>query len=534
MQTIWSKLIRIAVFIFVFSNSLSAQVSNREILKFRQVINLISTQYVDSVSNSELIKTAIVSVLKELDPHSTYVPKKDVKQMQERMRGNYEGIGVQFNILQDTIVVVAAIPGGPSEKVGIMAGDRIVKVEDEVVGGIGIDTEGVRKRLLGDKGTQVQVGIKRRKVKELLYFTITRDKIPDYSLDASYKITKNMGYIKLNRFSATTAEEFREALEKLENQGVNKLILDLRDNGGGYLQMAIEVCDEFLKKKQLILFTEGVNSPKLNYFATKKGRFIEGKLVILINEGSASASEIVSGAVQDWDRGVVIGRRSFGKGLVQRPFNLFDGEILRLTIARYYTPSGRLIQKSYAAGDAAYRKDLYNRYSNGELLNQDSIHFSDSLKFFTLKNKRIVYGAGGIMPDIFVPIDTTGISTDYLELSRSGIINRFIISYLDENRARLHEQYPDFKKFKAKFEIDSIFQKKLFAFAEKENNEATEKNYDFSKREMFIKQQMKAILARDLWSRSEYFEIMNEKDPAVQRAVKLLNNKKEYNKKLHN
>ncbi|OFY73322.1 MAG: peptidase S41, partial [Bacteroidetes bacterium RIFOXYA12_FULL_33_9] len=396
------KVFLFVVAIFIAQCAVSQEFNN-SVFKLSKVLNLISTFYVDTVNQDQLTEEAIIGMLKFLDPHSIYISKEEVEEMNEPLEGNFEGVGVQFNILNDTIVVVSPIPGGPSEKVGIQAGDRFVTINGENVAGIGIRNNDVVEKLRGAKGTTVNVGMKRKGTKEILDFTITRDKIPIYSLDASYMINKEVGYIKLNRFAATTMEEYYKAVENLKANGAKHLIIDLQDNSGGYLNTSIDLADEFLKDQKLIVYTEGVKSPKHEYKATGRGNFEEGKVIVLVNEGSASASEILSGALQDWDRGVVIGRRTFGKGLVQRPFNLPDGAMIRLTIARYYTPTGRLIQKSYEGGFNDYSRDLINRYNSGEFLSEDSIHFPDSLKYKTLQNSRNVYGGGGIMPDIFIP-----------------------------------------------------------------------------------------------------------------------------------
>jgi carboxyl-terminal processing protease len=351
-------------------------------------------------------------------------------------------------------------------------------------------------------------------------FTITRDEIPIYSIDASYMVDNEIGYIKLTRFAATTMDEFYKALDKLEKQGMKGLILDLRGNGGGYLNVAVDLVDEFLPDDKMILYTEGNNSPKKVYNTRNKGRFEQGHLAVLLNEGSASASENFAGAIQDWDRGILIGRRTFGKGLVQRPFNLKDGSMIRLTIARYYTPTGRLIQKPYDKGLTEYKQDINNRYTHGELSNIDSIRFPDSLKFFTLTKKRTVYGGGGIMPDIFTPIDTTGYSDYYKNIIGKGIMNNFIINYIDSNREKLYKKYPDFKLYKNNFLADDEILKELVEFAKKENLEYKDKEFQTSKSD--LRMQLKALIARDLWSTSEYYEIMNSINASFSKAVEVL------------
>jgi carboxyl-terminal processing protease len=440
--------------------------------------------------------------------------------------------------MNDTLLVVSPISGGPSEKVGILSGDRIVKIDTENVAGFGLTKEMVFDRLKGKKGTKVVVQIKRHGVKELLDFEIIRDKIPIYSLDAAYMVDEKnkVGYIKLNRFSATTMDEFKEGMAKLKNQGIENLILDLTDNGGGYLNMAFELADEFMENSQMIVYTEGLKNPRQDMRATSSGSFKQGRVVIMIDEGSASASEIVSGAIQDWDRGVLVGRRTFGKGLVQRPLNLPDGSAMRLTIARYYTPTGRLIQKSYEGGTDAYHKDLVNRYNNGELSNEDSIHFPDSLKYATLVNKRVVYGGGGIMPDIFVPIDTADYSDYYRDLIRKGIINQYVLQYMDKNRKSLENKYlgkkkdKDFSYFKENFEIDEDFLTGLLAHAEKEKLKFNEEEYNRSLNHLKIN--LKALVARDIFTVSEFYEIINETDKVFLEAVKVIQDEELYNSKL--
>ncbi|MCK9207628.1 MAG: S41 family peptidase [Salinivirgaceae bacterium] len=484
------------------------------------------------------MEDVIVEMLKQLDPHSVYLDKKEVEKSNESLQGSFEGIGIQFNILNDTLMVVSPVSGGPSEKVGIQAGDRILKIDSVNVAGVGLTNEMVFEKLRGKKGTKVTVAIKRKGVDELLDFEIIRDKIPQYSLDAAYMISKKdkVGYIKLNRFAATTMDEFRDASVKLKKEGAENLILDLTDNGGGYLNMAQDLADEFLSAGKMLVYTEGIHSPKQEALATNVGNFEKGKVVIMIDEGSASASEIVSGAVQDWDRGVLVGRRSFGKGLVQRNLNLPDGSMLRLTIARYYTPTGRLIQKSYEEGNDEYEKDLIKRYNNGELSNADSIHFPDSLKYYTLQNKRVVYGGGGIMPDFFVPIDTAGYSDYYRDLIRKGIINRFVLRYLDENRSALETNYKsskkghDFESYLKSFTIDDSFLKELVTFAKKEKLPFNET--DFSKSKEVIRVDLKALIARDVWGSSESFQLFNQLDPIYNEAVKVILDDPLYQSKL--
>ncbi len=522
------KYLKIFILILSFPVSIYSQSLNSQIFKLSKVLGYIDVFYVDTVNTSKLVEVAIEGMVKELDPHSSYLDQDEVKEMNEPLQGGFEGIGIQFNVLYDTIYVINPISGGPSEKVGIKAGDRIVKIENENVAGIGISTKEVRDRLMGPKGTKVKVSISRKHVDKLLDFTITRDNIPIYSLDASYLVDDSIGYIKLNQFSLTTIDEFYKALDNFDNTGFKHLILDLRNNGGGYLQVAFQLADEFLDKDKLIVYTQGINSPRRDYMSTTEGRLEEGQLIVLIDEGSASASEIVSGAIQDWDRGVIIGRRSFGKGLVQKPFNLPDGSMLKLTVAKYYTPTGRLIQKPYENGNKEeYAEDIINRYNNGELVNEDSIHFPDSLKFTTLTNKRIVYGGGGIMPDYFIPLDTTSSSDYYRTIIRQGILNRFILNYVDDNRKSLTKKYNSFDEFKINFNPDESLVDDLIAFAKKkEDLDCNDEAFEADRED--VKLLIKAYIARDIWDTSEFYEIYNMTDEGYQEALKIMQSSQKY------
>ncbi len=499
-----------------------SQAVYEQTFKFGRVLEWIDNYYVDSVDQKEIVENAIIAVLKELDPHSSYLTKKEVTEMNEPLQGNFEGIGISFNILNDTIFVISAISGGPSEKVGIQAGDRIIKVEGENVAGIDITNNDVYRLLRGSKGTKVTVTILRRSINKTIDFTIIRDRIPIYSVDASYIVKDNIGYIKINRFSLTTIEEFKESLEKLKIKGVNTLILDLTGNGGGYLEVAIKLADQFLDDEKLIVYTEGRNNPRRDYRATYKGDFETGNILILTDEGSASASEIVAGAIQDWDRGIIIGRRSFGKGLVQRPLRLPDSSMVRLTVARYYTPTGRLIQKPYDMSKAEYDKDIINRYNNGELSHEDSTHFPDSLKYYTLTNSRVVYGGGGIMPDFFVPIDTLYYSDYYRDLLSKGILNQFTLNYVDNNREKLNRTYREFAAFHKNFEVTDKLLDDLVRYAEKENVPQDKQGLETSEEK--IKLLVKAYIARDLWTTSEFYEIINEQESRYIKAIEICDN----------
>jgi carboxyl-terminal processing protease len=480
----------------------------------------IGAYYVDSVNYNQLVEKAIVAMLEDLDPHSGYYTKDEVDAMNEPMKGNFEGIGVQFNILNDTIMVVQTIPGGPSEAVGMMAGDRIVKIDNDVVAGVGIKNQGVFDRLRGDKGTKVTVTVKRNGLSKLLTFVVIRDKIPIYSVDASYMVDDKIGYIKVNRFSGTTISEFNEALSSLKNSGMESLIVDLQGNGGGYLDAAIALADEFLGNDQMIVYTEGLNSPRQAFKAKRAGLFEKGELIILVDESSASASEILAGAVQDWDRGVIVGRRTFGKGLVQRQLSLPDGSAMRLTTSKYYTPSGRLIQKPYDKGRDEYRKDLMERYNHGEFLYADSIKFPDSLKYKTLKLKRTVYGGGGIMPDIFIPIDTAKYSNYHRDLVAKGVVNKVVLTYSDKNRKNLKEQYPTFELFDSDFVVDDDMLNVMIEEGKAAGVAFNAEEYQRSKHVIAL--QYKALVARDFFDSGSFYRVINKDDDVFNKAVQII------------
>lgn len=515
------------IILFFFALGSKAQNFDQEAYKFTRMLGLIDNFYVDTVNKPQLVEEAIVTMLKELDPHSVYISKEEVKRMSEGLEGNFEGVGIQFNILNDTLMVVSPIPGGPSEKLGIRAGDRIVIIDGDTVAGVGLQNSTVVKKLRGNKGTLVTVQIVRHGEKGLLEFEIIRDKIPIYSLDAAYLATPTTAYVKLNRFSATTMDEFHKAIDSLDRYHFENLILDLRGNGGGYLKTAIELADEFLEDHQLVVYTEGIHQPKQTYNSTSSGRFNKGRVVVLVDEGSASASEIVSGAIQDWDRGLIIGRKTFGKGLVQRPFDLPDGSMVRLTVARYYTPTGRCIQKNYEDGLEAYASDIMNRYNNGELTNADSIHFPDSLQYKTLIEKRIVHGGGGIMPDVFIPLDTTLFTEYYRKMSRKGIIYQYVVEFMDKNRDSLNVIYPNFKMFDKGFKVtDQIFE--IIKQNAKAKNITPKDDEEFNKTKSDIDLLVRALLARDLWNTNEFYQVINKTDEGVKKAISIISDKKEY------
>ena len=488
----------------------------------------ISRFYVDEVDEDKMVEEAIIKMLAQLDPHSTYSNAEEVKKMNEPLQGNFEGIGVQFQMVEDTLLVIQPVSNGPSEKVGILAGDRIVAVNDSTIAGVKMSTEDIMKRLRGPKDSKVNLTVIRRGVKDPLVFTVKRDKIPIYSLDASYIIQPGTGYIRINRFGATTAEEFKKAMKELQKQGMKDLILDLQGNGGGYLSAAQDLANEFLDQNELIVYTEGRTAPRNEPLANGNGEFRNGRLVVLVDEYTASASEIVSGAIQDWDRGVIVGRRSFGKGLVQRPVPLQDGSMIRLTVARYYTPTGRSIQKPYNS-ETDYNKDLIDRFNHGELMNADSIHFPDSLKVQTKKLKRTVYGGGGIMPDYFVPIDTTLFTNYHRNLVAKGIVSKFTMKYIENHRKELTGEYKNFEDFNKKFNISNDMLSALREMGDKEEVKFNEEQYQKSL--PLIKTQLKALIARDLWDINEYFRVMNTTNESVQKALEILNSG-EYKAKL--
>ena len=482
----------------------------------------ITNLYVDSVDEQKLAEDGIRGMIEKLDPHSAYSTAKETKSMNEPLQGSFDGIGVQFNVVQDTLLIIQPVTNGPSEKVGILAGDRIVTVNDSSIAGVKMEKEEIMRRLRGPKGTKVKLGIVRRGIGEVLTFTVVRDKIPVKTLDAVYMIRPQVGYIRIGSFGATTYEEFMEGVNKLKGQGMKDLILDLQENGGGYLQAAVMIANEFLQKNDLIVYTQGRRAERQEYRAEGNGRLLSGKVLVLVNEFSASAAEIVTGALQDQDRAEVVGRRSFGKGLVQRPIEFKDGSMMRLTIAHYYTPSGRCIQKPYKKGDMLdYEMDLDNRYKHGELYSADSIHFADSLKYSTIRKHKVVYGGGGIMPDYFVPLDTMQYTSLHRKLAAKSIIINANLKYVDNNRDMLKKKYPTFDQFRAKFEVPQSMIDDILKEGEKQKikpkNEA-----ELKQTIPFLKMQLKALVARDIWDMSEYFAIANETNDIVKKAVGLM------------
>jgi carboxyl-terminal processing protease len=527
------KLPAIPILFFIFgSYTIFAQRDIRHDMRPAEVLQYIDFHYVDKPDMDALATHAIVSILEKLDPHSTYISREDVADANQQIQGSFVGVGIRFQIVKDTLLVINTIEGGPSEKVGIMAGDQIIMVDGENLAGIGIKNADVRAKLLGEKDTRVQISVKRKGQSELLNFTVVRDKIIENSVVATYMIDKKIGYIKLIRFSRNSADEVREAIAKLKIQGMEDLILDLQDNGGGLLEVCAQIVDEFLGGNKLIVYSEGRKRPRKEYRASSKGNFEKGRLVILINENSASASEILSGAIQDWDRGLIVGRRSFGKGLVQQPIPLSDGSEIRLTVARYFTPSGRFIQKPYEEGKSdEYRKEKFNRYTTGEMYYQDSIDFPDSLKYQTLVKNRTVYGGGGIMPDVFVPIDTSGVNELFKVMVRNGFFNNFSIEQVNNNRSFYKTKFPSFANFRAEFYdyFNTELEQQFFEYMKKEKTDLKYTQEEYDECRALVAYRLKAAFASNLYGLSESYEVSNEFNNVLKRAVEILQ-KKEYDK----
>ncbi|MDD4684206.1 MAG: S41 family peptidase [Bacteroidales bacterium] len=586
------KQILFSLFLLISSYLTAQTIDKTELLstdnKMSFTLNMIRYYYAEKPDMPKIVEKGIVNMLKELDPHSVYITKEDVQKMNEPLIGNFDGVGISFQIMKDTIHVVDVIRGGPSEKVGVMPGDKIIKVDDKVATGDTIKNDFVFKHLRGVKGTKVNLTVERRGRKEPIIFEIIRDKIPITSVDTWFMLDKTLGYIRLDRFAQKSTEEVVEAIEDLKKQGMKELIFDLRGNGGGYLDVAFKICDEFLSDDKLLVYTEGVSSPRYDFKAERKGTFEKGKIVVLIDEGSASASEIVSGAIQDWDRGVIIGRRSFGKGLVQRPFNLPDGSQIRLTTSRYYTPSGRCIQKPWDDGLDSYYNDYMRRYQHKELITPDSITFPDSLKYNTA-NGRIVYGGGGIMPDVFVPIDTSRASDYLINLRSKGIFNNFSMQWMEENRESFLKQNPTFEDYNNSYPSLNLMEK-FTNYAKKEGVEQNEikkewvnsmildyivkqtkdtvsKNFssyeeyakellsnselldevitkakkeddkmeEMTKRsDIFIEASLKAMIARNLYGVKYYYQSIKDTDDGLQKAITVIKDDKLYNSIISN
>ncbi len=485
--------------------------------KMGTFLNLLDNYYVEDAHVDSLVEIGITEMLKKLDPHSVYMNAEEIKKANEPLEGNFEGVGIQFQIYQDTIVVVHVIQGGPCQKVGVQDGDKLIFVDTAKVAGVGINNDGVFKKLRGKKGTKVTIKIKRAGEPELLAFEIIRDKIPIFAIGAQYMATPEIGYVKLERFSATATEETQAAIDSLKKLGAKKIILDLTSNGGGYLNQAHALSDLFLSDGKLVVYSEGRSQPRIDLNATKDGNFESGDLVIMVDQNTASASEIVSGAVQDWDRGLIVGRRTYGKGLVQKGYTLPDMSVVRLTMAHYYTPSGRNIQKSYAKGIDKYHEDIEDRYESGELFDSSKIKIIDSTKYYT-NSKRIVYGGGGVTPDIFVGLDTTWSSKFYGKLVRSGSFNQFVLDYINNNRATLEKTYPNVATYIKNFNVDSTFLNKFYAFAKNKKVEPDSAE-NYMRSIPTIKNQLKGLIAQDLFNGSAYYQITNEQNPIYIHAL---------------
>ena len=492
----------------------------------------ITSLYVDSVNEDKLIEDAIKGMLESLDPHSSYTDAKETKELEEPLQGEFSGVGIQFNMNKDTLYVIQTIPGGPSERVGVLAGDRIIYVNDTVIAGVKMKNSDIQKRLRGKKGTQVTIKVQRPGVKELITFRITRDNIPLHSIDAQYMLDERTGYLRISRFGAKTYEEMMDALSDLKKQGMTQLVMDLSDNGGGYLNAAIDMCNEFLEHGQLMVYTEGDNSPRNEANANGYGDYKDLPMVVMVNQYSASAAEIFAGAMQDWDRAVIVGRRTFGKGLVQRPIKFDDGSMMRLTVARYYTPSGRCIQKPYDRGNKkAYEKELLDRANEGEYYSLDRIQFNDTLRYTTRLHGRTIYGGGGVMPDVYVPIDTTEYSTYYRDMTAKGIINQYAIQYVDKNRKSISKQYETLKDFDNGFIVTDAMMRDFIAMGEKDSVKYDEEKYRTS--EQLLKDIIKGLIARDVYGdQSAYNVIINHRNRDLKAAIAVLNDRERFDRLL--
>ena len=492
----------------------------------------ITSLYVDTVNEEKLVEEAIKGMLESLDPHSQYTDAKETKELEEPLQGEFSGVGIQFNMNKDTLYVIQTIPGGPSERVGVLAGDRIIYVNDTTIAGVKMKNSDIQKRLRGKKGTQVTIKVKRPGVKDLITFRITRDNIPLHSIDAQYMLDERTGYLRISRFGAKTHEEMMDALKELRKHGMTQLVMDLSDNGGGYLNAAIDMCNEFMDRGQLMVYTEGENSPRNEANANGWGEYQDLHMVVMVNQYSASAAEIFAGAMQDWDRAVIVGRRTFGKGLVQRPFKFEDGSMMRLTVARYYTPSGRCIQKPYSRGDKqAYEKELLDRANEGEYYSLDSIQFNDTVRYTTRLNHRTIYGGGGVMPDVYVPVDTSEYSTYYRDLSAKGILNQYAIKYVDKNRKSIAKQYATVNDFDAAFTLNDEMMRDLIAMGEQDSVKYDEEKYRTS--QLLLKDIVKGLIARDVYGdQSAYNVIMNHRNPDLKAAVEVLNDRERFDRLL--
>lgn len=496
--------------------------SKTQLVKLEMAEQAIKSMYVDTVNEQKLVEDAIRGMVEKLDPHSSYTDAKETKAMNEPLQGDFEGIGVQFNIVDDTLLVISPTSNGPSEKVGILPGDRIVSVNDTTIAGVKMAQSEIMKRLRGKKGSKVNLAVVRRGVSGLLHFTVVRDKIPVKTLQAAYMITPTVGYVRFSSFGRKTYSELTDAINQLRRKGMTDLLLDLRDNGGGFLDVAVAIANEFLHKDDMIVYTEGRTVRRHDYTANGLGAYKKERVVVLVNELSASASEIVAGAIQDNDRGYIVGRRTFGKGLVQRPVVLPDESMIRLTVAHYYTPSGRCIQKPYTKGDLKdYQMDFENRLKHGELTNQDSIHFADSLRYYTLKLHRLVYGGGGIMPDYFVPLDTTQYTPFHRQLAAKNVILPAHFRYLDANRKQLKAKYKEFDSFLQTYTVPDQLVADIVKEGEAKGVKPKDKA-EYDRTVPYLKMQLKALTARDLWDMQEYFHVINSDDETVKKALSVI------------
>ena len=519
---------RLFIFAAILSLALVSQAQEMpaHILKLLYTSNIISRFYVDDTDNDKISESGVKAMLNELDPHSTYSDPKETKALLEQMQGSFSGIGIQFNIVSDTLYVIQTTKNGPSERAGILAGDKIVTVNDTLIAGVKMERSDIMSRLRGAKGSQVKVGIVRRGIDRLLEFDLVRDDISTSTVDVAYMIDKRNGYIRITSFGAKTHEEFATKLDSLKSLGMKGLIIDLEGNGGGYLNAAVDIASELIDDEKLVVYTEGKRAPRSEYHSKGRGRFLKGNLVVIVDETSASASEILAGAIQDWDRGLVVGRRSFGKGLVQRPFNLPDGSMIRLTTARYYTPAGRCIQKPYDNDSIKYEHDLMHRYNSGELTSADSIHFPDSLKTYTKRLNRPVYGGGGIMPDYFVPLDTLKYTKYHRALASKGCIVQASLKYLDEYRKVIESEYNDIYDFEERFEVDDTFMNILREQGEKDNVKLEGGEEEYQKSLPELKRQLKYLIARDIWDMDKFMEIYNRTNEMFLKAYDLVKEKK--------
>lgn len=488
---------------------------------------LISEYYIDTVNDDKLVEAAIRAMLEELDPHSSYTTAEETRELNEPLAGNFSGIGVSFNMNNDTLYIISTVAGGPSERIGILAGDRIIAVNDTAIAGVKMKRSTIMKKLRGPKGTNVDVTVLRPSGSKMdtIDFRITRADIPIYSIDASYMADPKTGYIRINRFAEKTNEEFEQAVSRLKKEGMEQLIIDLTDNTGGYLGSAVELLGEMLQPGQMAVYTEGLNSRRHDYKAKPSGivpMLDNERIVVMANQYSASASEITAGALQDWDRAVIVGRRSFGKGLVQRPFPFPDGSMIRLTIAHYYTPTGRDIQKPYTKGDEkAYRQDIIDRLNNGELMHSDSIKYIDSLKVQTLRNGRTIYGGGGISPDVFVPLDTADFSKYYRDLSAKGVLSQYVIKYVDKNRKQIKKQYKTDDIFIEEFEVTPEMLNEMYDMATAEGVEFNAEQAKIS--EPLFVMNVKGLIGRDVYDQATYYKVYNRYNPIFKEALRVIN-----------